>query len=193
MARFPIIERLKVNGYRLYPGDDGAGLDVAFGSGPWIVLGVNGLGKTTLLLLLRYLIVGNVRVRPPGFYGEQRSDLFAADQDVFALRVSDGAREATAEIEVSFGARRTVQSRVMRLRLARSSLRQMQTRLRVRNMNKNFNGGLRRPMSVDPTLEHDSIEPKENVTTLNTRTKEQSLRSFKANSRKPPQRSNTCC
>src|SRR5947209_127872 len=103
LARFPIIERLQVRGYRVYPGADASGLDVTLGLGPWIVLGVNGLGKTTLLLLLRYLLVGNVRVRSPGFSGETKSDLFVADHRTFATRVSDGARDATAELKVSIG------------------------------------------------------------------------------------------
>lgn len=102
MPHFPVIESLHVENYRLYPGNDGQGLRAHFGPGPWVVLGVNGLGKSTLLLMLRYVLVGNVRVRSAGFAGEGR-DLLPADARIFASRVSDGAREATAQLTVRVG------------------------------------------------------------------------------------------
>ena len=53
MIVFPQIERLVVHNYGLYPGASaGEGLDLNLSSGPWIVLGVNGLGKSTLLLMM---------------------------------------------------------------------------------------------------------------------------------------------
>jgi predicted nucleic acid-binding Zn-ribbon protein len=103
LVHFPLIESLHVDSYRLYPGKDGQGLNSNFGPGPWIILGVNGLGKSTLLLLLRYVLVGNVRVRDAGFAGEETRDLLSADSRLFASRVNDGARSATARLKVRVG------------------------------------------------------------------------------------------
>jgi hypothetical protein len=100
---FPRIERVTVHGYDLYPGTgDSRELDLKLGVGPWLVLGVNGLGKSTLLLLMRYMLTGAVRTRGPGFAGE-RDDLQAVNNRFFAVRVLDGAQNATASIEIHIG------------------------------------------------------------------------------------------
>lgn len=103
MISFPLIERVTVNDYDLYPGPEGlGGLDLTLGPGPWLVLGVNGLGKSTLLLLMRYLLAGPVRTRTAGFAGE-RDDLQAVNNRFFAVRVLDGAQKSTAGITARFG------------------------------------------------------------------------------------------
>lgn len=103
MIAFPLIERVSVHRYGLYPGRDGGGvLDLELGTGPWLVLGVNGLGKSTLLLLLRYLLAGPVRTRAAGFAGD-RDDLQPVNGRFFAVRVAGGADEATGSISVRFG------------------------------------------------------------------------------------------
>jgi len=105
LTHFPFIESLRVADYRLYPGKNGQGLQASFGPGPWIILGVNGLGKSTLLLMLRHVLVGSVRVRPAGFAGETR-DLLSADPRTFASRVLNGAKDAKAELKVRIGSHR---------------------------------------------------------------------------------------
>ena len=103
VLQFPVFEALKVSGYSLYPDKSGSpGIQVRTNRGPWIVLGANGLGKSTLLLLLKHLIVGPVQLRSAGFTGE-RSDLVGFDSKFFAVRVADGAKDATAEVMVRFG------------------------------------------------------------------------------------------
>lgn len=103
MILFPLIRGIEVRGYQLYPGRDNAGLlEQEMGTGPWIVLGVNGLGKSTLLLLMRYLLAGPVRTRAAGFAGE-REDLQNVSNRLFAVRVADGAQNASGQIEVHFG------------------------------------------------------------------------------------------
>ena len=89
--------------FGLYPGVENSNtFELNLGSGPWLVLGVNGLGKSTLLLLMRYLLVGAVKTRIAGFAGD-REDLQAVNNKFFAVRVADGAQKASAEIEVRFG------------------------------------------------------------------------------------------
>jgi energy-coupling factor transporter ATP-binding protein EcfA2 len=103
VIHFPIIESIAVSHYLLYPGNASDGLSAKFGPGPWIVLGVNGLGKSTLLLLLRHMLVGNTRVRPAGFTGEVKSEVLETDPRTFAVRVADGARNAVAVATVRIG------------------------------------------------------------------------------------------
>lgn len=103
MVNFPVFETLKVDGYLLYPGapPESPGLDINLSPGPWLVIGVNGLGKSTLLLMLRHVLTGPVRARAAGFTGE-RSDLQQIDPRFFAYRVLDGAKTATASVTVRF-------------------------------------------------------------------------------------------
>ncbi|QQM31718.1 hypothetical protein JET14_05990 [Martelella lutilitoris] len=102
---FPTFQSLDIENYLLYPGTEKTpGLKLKFGGGPWIILGVNGLGKSTLLLVLKHILLGAVSLRPPGFGGE-RADIVAADKRMFAVRVSDGAKNATAQAEIRFGPR----------------------------------------------------------------------------------------
>jgi hypothetical protein len=110
LAHFPFLESLHVDNYRLYPGENGQGLQASFGPGPWIILGVNGLGKSTLLLMLRYILVGSVRVRSAGFAGETR-DLLSADPRMFASRVFDGAKNARAQLKLRIGPHKFVVTR----------------------------------------------------------------------------------
>lgn len=103
LIAFPRIERVSVRSYDLYPGlGESKELCLELGGGPWLVLGVNGLGKSTLLLLMRYLLTGAVRARGAGFAGD-RDDLQAVNNRFFAVRVLDGARDSVATIEVSVG------------------------------------------------------------------------------------------
>jgi predicted ATPase len=54
----PVVERLRVMNYPLYPGSNKQGLDLAFDKGVTVVAGINGIGKTTLLNLLLRMLVG---------------------------------------------------------------------------------------------------------------------------------------
>lgn len=103
MIRFPLLRHLSVKGFPLYPGPSGDHvMELALEDGPWMILGVNGLGKSTLLLMMRYLLTGAVRLREAGFAGE-RGDLTAAPSRFFAVRVQDDARGATGSLTVSLG------------------------------------------------------------------------------------------
>ncbi len=125
---FPIFQRLDVDGYRLYPGlPNSPGLHLDFTPGPWIVLGVNGLGKSTLLLVLKYVLTGPARIRGAGFTGE-RSDVLPVDQRFFAVRVGDGAKAAVATAEIRFGASvLKVRRRLSDLGLVEASVRGRQS------------------------------------------------------------------
>ncbi|SHL59696.1 hypothetical protein SAMN05518668_1026 [Sphingobium sp. YR657] len=123
MISFPFLQALKVEGYQLYPGPAAnQKMDIKLGPGPWLILGVNGLGKSTLLLLMRNLLGGAVRVRPAGFGGD-RSDLQSLGDRFFAVRVADDARHATADLEVRLGdAKLSVSRRLSNLGLTSATV-----------------------------------------------------------------------
>jgi predicted nuclease with TOPRIM domain len=54
----PVVERLRVVNYPLYPGSTKQGLDLVFDKGVTVIAGINGIGKTTLLNLLLRMVVG---------------------------------------------------------------------------------------------------------------------------------------
>lgn len=56
--RFPILRRLIVKGYGLFPGKNNGGIDHTFEPGVTVIPGINGIGKTTLLNIIYRLIVG---------------------------------------------------------------------------------------------------------------------------------------
>lgn len=121
---FPVFEKLSVKNYRLYPGERGDGrFDFSFRPDENLVLGVNGLGKSTLLLLLKQMIEGPVRLRSPGFAGERQADWFVGDANMFAVRADDGAVNATAELTLRFGARQIrIERRLRDLSLIKHAL-----------------------------------------------------------------------
>lgn len=82
------------------------GFDFTFQGDENLVLGVNGLGKSTLLLLLKQMIEGPARLRSPGFAGERQAEWFSGDANMFAVRANDRGANASAELVVRFGASR---------------------------------------------------------------------------------------
>ena len=111
MVNFPVLNRLDINGYGLFPGSEaaGAGLHVDFKPGLTLVIGANGLGKSTLVSIVYRVLsgpfdisgvndqtnLGNTTLKP--------TELDRAERTVFAQRVSDGARSATARLAFKIG------------------------------------------------------------------------------------------
>lgn len=104
MVSFPQVKRIEVTGYELYPGKDKIYLtQIPFDDGPWMILGVNGLGKSTLLMLLRFLLTGPYNTPSPGFKGEKTKPYFKYGEATFSARVSDNARDAFATLNFVIG------------------------------------------------------------------------------------------
>ena len=122
MIRLPILHSLDVSGYGLYPGrdPDTPGLHINFAPGLTLVLGTNGLGKTTLVTMLYRLLTGpydipvlsqdrdlgqaNLEPRP------LRPNLLRA----FAQRVSDNAANASARLVFHIGGEEVTVERDLR-------------------------------------------------------------------------------
>lgn len=105
---------MDVDGYGLYPGIPGpdgenTGLHADFGQGLSLIIGANGLGKTTLIKLI-YRMIGGPYDIPSLAAGEElgnrrleATQLPSYERTMFAARVADRAVSATATLSVAFG------------------------------------------------------------------------------------------
>ncbi|CAB1058851.1 hypothetical protein D1BOALGB6SA_3609 [Olavius sp. associated proteobacterium Delta 1] len=111
MVRFPIFKSLSVKEYGLYPGTnaDRKGLEATFQPGLTLVLGANGLGKTTLVWIIYRLLSGPYDI--PGLdtggdLGTRRlkSTLLRGTRlKLFSNRVADYAQNAVAHLSFGLG------------------------------------------------------------------------------------------
>lgn len=111
MIRFPILTELMVADYELFPGDPpGSGITWSFHKGVTVIAGINGLGKTTLLLMILRSFTGPYDLTGSGPYQslsvtlpENPVKLKASHQHVFRHRVSDGAANARVVVSARVG------------------------------------------------------------------------------------------
>jgi hypothetical protein len=103
--KFPVLKRLGVAKYQLFPGQDHNGLAHDFLPGVTVIVGINGLGKTTLLNIVLRLLTGASEPKKFDAYapGGGVHEMTTKDVQVFTQRVLDNASEATAIGEFSFG------------------------------------------------------------------------------------------
>ncbi len=109
MSYLPIIERLRITGYGLYPGAArNQDLDVSFNPGLTVVLGANGLGKSTLINIIFRMLTGPRDVSlPEGSIGTASlndEELNQRRRLEFSARVLDGAATAVATLNFRLGA-----------------------------------------------------------------------------------------
>lgn len=109
-VKLPILETIAVNGYRLYPGLDGAfTLEHAFTQGITLIVGTNGLGKTTLINILLRCLVGPFNPPRDGdlVLSAKSSEIAWRERRAyFPNRVGDKAKDAQARLVFSIGATR---------------------------------------------------------------------------------------
>jgi DNA repair exonuclease SbcCD ATPase subunit len=106
VIQFPIIRRLEVQNYQLFQNDRSEGVSHTFARGVHAVVGINGLGKTTLLSILYRALLGpkdQSKSEEAGLLGSQHELTTWRNRAFFRDRVADGARDATAEIDIQFG------------------------------------------------------------------------------------------
>lgn len=103
--RFPIIKNIEVLGYSMYPGG-GEGLKKPLQPGVNLIVGINGLGKTTLLNILLRVLVGpydpkKADLKEPGAKLHELVKLRSFPY--FASRIGSDARSASATLTINFG------------------------------------------------------------------------------------------
>ena len=118
MIQFPLIQELRVENYALYPGppSDRRGLATSFLPGLTLVLGANGLGKTTLVWLLYRMLCGPYDISgldKGGRLGTRRIQARSMPKTrrVFAQRVKDAAKEGAARLQFDLGDNRITVTR----------------------------------------------------------------------------------
>lgn len=119
MVNFPILNRLDITDYGLFPGSDvaGTGLHAQFNAGLTLVIGANGLGKSTFVSVIYRLLTGPFDI--PALAGQinlgnaslDATELPRYDRSVFAQRVADGARNAKARLSFQLGSHALVVER----------------------------------------------------------------------------------
>lgn len=100
----PIYQQVSIDDYQMFPGaEDSPDLSHTFGPGLHLVAGVNGLGKSTLLLALYHGVVGPASIRNDE-YGVPRPEIVPHRlADRFRKRVADAARSARLKLHFSIG------------------------------------------------------------------------------------------
>lgn len=110
MINLPVLQRLRVSGYGLFPGDPkGSGIDWDFPPGLTLIAGINGLGKTTLLMMILRSFTGPYDLTGDGTPGalsvilpERPTELRGRALSFFSQRVAD-VTDATVLLSAKIG------------------------------------------------------------------------------------------
>lgn len=101
MVHLPVLTEVSVTDYGLYVGTrEQPGLHHTFESGVNIIVGINGLGKTTLLNILLRALTGPSDSPQGEMLGDKKRRLVPADRSWFRRRVPDDA--VNAKVRVTF-------------------------------------------------------------------------------------------
>ncbi|MFY7916745.1 MAG: hypothetical protein ACOVPA_18985 [Rubrivivax sp.] len=104
MINFPVLKRVKVSEFAMYAGTNAKpGLDHSFVSGVNVIVGINGLGKTTLLTMLLRALLGAVDVPGDDELGDKRRRIVPADRFWFRRRAPDDAVNARVTVWFTLG------------------------------------------------------------------------------------------
>jgi predicted nucleic acid-binding Zn-ribbon protein len=104
MINFPVLKRVKVSDFALYAGTEAKpGLDHLFVPGVNVIVGINGLGKTTLLTMLLRALSGAVDVPGDDDLGDKRRRIVPADRFWFRKRAPDDAVNARVTVWFTLG------------------------------------------------------------------------------------------
>lgn len=115
MINFPVIKSLEVKNYGLYRGANNDGhLCRPMLPGVNLIVGVNGIGKTTLLTMMLRALTGLKDIDSGGALGRGARTFDKADKQFFAKRVRDGAANAIVRVEIEFGTQTVIVERLLK-------------------------------------------------------------------------------
>jgi energy-coupling factor transporter ATP-binding protein EcfA2 len=121
MINIPVLTSLDITDYGLFPGNqDNPGMHVLFTPGLTLVLGANGLGKTTLITILYRMLTGPSDIPalawnfPLGSASLRAATISSIQRSIFSQRVVDGAKNASARLIAKFGDHSVVIERRLR-------------------------------------------------------------------------------
>ncbi len=111
MVHFPTLHQMQIDDFGLFPGSDerAPGPRIDFHPGLTLIVGANGLGKTTFVTLIYRLLTGPHDISSLSGQEElgsrrlQTHPLPPTEHGFFAHRVADRAENAVARLSVSFG------------------------------------------------------------------------------------------
>lgn len=104
MINFPVFKRVKVSDFAMYVGSEAKpGLDHLFVPGVNVIVGINGLGKTTLLTMLLRSLTGATDVPGDDDLGDKRRRIVPADRFWFRKRAPDDAVNARVTVWFTLG------------------------------------------------------------------------------------------
>jgi hypothetical protein len=133
MINFPVIRSVYVSNYGLYRGENDDGqLKREILPGINLIVGVNGIGKTTLLTMLLRALTGLRDIESGGDLGRGARTAGRADKQYFAKRVRDNAANAFVRVEILFGTQTIVVERYLK-NLAIKTLKVKDIELRGEN------------------------------------------------------------
>jgi hypothetical protein len=112
---FPIFDQIEISGYSLYGSEGDVPFIWQFKDGPNALIGVNGLGKSTLITLLFRMLTGPYDLNRRALEGElgqpDVTPVLLSDRRIFARRVADQAVSARAILRLTFGDKQVVLER----------------------------------------------------------------------------------
>lgn len=111
MIRLPVLTHISITNFGLFPGQPaGVGLDHEFEAGLTLIAGINGLGKTTILMAILRALTGPFDVTSEGAphalgvsVPENPAALRPKQIAFFAQRVADSAKDAHVILSATFG------------------------------------------------------------------------------------------
>ncbi|MGN2427901.1 AAA family ATPase [Klebsiella electrica] len=106
MICFPVIRSIDIKGFQIYKNENNDGISHELNGGIHLIIGVNGLGKTTLLSALFRLLVGpkDIPKSDTALLGSTGHTLAQwRKNSFFRNRVKDGAINSFIKCKVSFG------------------------------------------------------------------------------------------
>lgn len=154
LLNYPVLKHLTVEGYGLYLGEmKDNRLEIEFDAGPKLILGINGLGKSTLVAMIYRLMIGPFDLPKDNITASSTEDLRQRKKfPSFGNRVADNAIDAQATLKFSIGTKQFVVTRSL------ADLKLIKTKIGKQNLDRlndesNYQSEVSNAMGVDSFIQ----------------------------------------